>query len=217
MVAIRTAEARRAPRPAGADEGALLRGFPRCGGRCSRRCRRRQGGAAGAADRRARPHRRAVRGVPARGAVGFPGDDPRARHDPGRGAADRRADLEPHARGARRAEAALPLSLGRLSRLRARVRDPDGARARGDRGAVARGRGLRAEAARRGSVQEARRRRDDRLGAMPASRSTRSSCRRRRSPTRSGALLKYQDDIARLQGSELKRILDESRAALGPV
>ena len=32
-----------------------------------------------------------------------------------------------------------------------------------------------------------------------------------------GALLKYQDDIAKLQGSEAKRILDQSRAALGPV
>jgi MoxR-like ATPase len=32
-----------------------------------------------------------------------------------------------------------------------------------------------------------------------------------------GALLKYQDDIAKLQGSEAKRILDHARAALGPV
>ena len=32
-----------------------------------------------------------------------------------------------------------------------------------------------------------------------------------------GALLKYQDDIAKLQGSEAKRILDEARAELGPV
>ncbi|MBP7001662.1 MoxR family ATPase [Amaricoccus sp.] len=32
-----------------------------------------------------------------------------------------------------------------------------------------------------------------------------------------GALLKYQDDIARMQGSEAKRILDEARAELGPV
>jgi MoxR-like ATPase len=32
-----------------------------------------------------------------------------------------------------------------------------------------------------------------------------------------GALLKYQDDIARLQGSEAKRILDHARAELGPV
>jgi MoxR-like ATPase len=31
-----------------------------------------------------------------------------------------------------------------------------------------------------------------------------------------GALLKYQDDIARLRGSEAQRILDEARAALGP-
>ncbi|MBE0452480.1 MAG: MoxR family ATPase [Roseovarius sp.] len=32
-----------------------------------------------------------------------------------------------------------------------------------------------------------------------------------------GAVLKYQDDIARLHGSEAKRILDEARAALDPV
>jgi MoxR-like ATPase len=32
-----------------------------------------------------------------------------------------------------------------------------------------------------------------------------------------GALLKYQDDIARMQGSEAKKILDEARAELGPV
>jgi len=31
-----------------------------------------------------------------------------------------------------------------------------------------------------------------------------------------GAVLKYQDDIARLQGSEARRLLDEARAALGP-
>ena len=37
-----------------------------------------------AADRRDRPRRRGVRGVPARGALGLPGDDPRARHDPAR-------------------------------------------------------------------------------------------------------------------------------------
>ena len=32
-----------------------------------------------------------------------------------------------------------------------------------------------------------------------------------------GALLKYQDDIARMQGSEVKRLLDEAQAALEPV
>ncbi|MEK0163051.1 MULTISPECIES: AAA family ATPase [unclassified Phaeobacter] len=31
-----------------------------------------------------------------------------------------------------------------------------------------------------------------------------------------GAILKYQDDISRLHGSEAKRILDQARAALGP-
>ncbi|MGH1357069.1 MAG: AAA family ATPase, partial [Thalassovita sp.] len=31
-----------------------------------------------------------------------------------------------------------------------------------------------------------------------------------------GAILKYQDDIQRLQGSEAKRLLDESQAALEP-
>ena len=30
-----------------------------------------------------------------------------------------------------------------------------------------------------------------------------------------GALLKYQDDIARIQGSEATRLLDEARAVLG--
>ena len=32
-----------------------------------------------------------------------------------------------------------------------------------------------------------------------------------------GAILKYQDDIARLQGSEAKRLLDEAQATLEPV
>ncbi len=32
-----------------------------------------------------------------------------------------------------------------------------------------------------------------------------------------GAILKYQDDIQKLQGSEAKRLLDEARAELGPV
>ena len=70
---------------------------------------------AGAADRRARPQRRGVRGVPARSAGRLPGDDPRARHRQGRASADRRHHLEPHPRDSRRAEAPLPLPLGRLS------------------------------------------------------------------------------------------------------
>ena len=39
--------------------------------------------AAGAADRRGRPGRRGVRGVPARGPLGLPGDHPRDRHHQG--------------------------------------------------------------------------------------------------------------------------------------
>ena len=73
-------------------------------------------GRAHPADRRARPHRRAVRGLSAGGAVGLPGDDSRARHDQGGADADRHHHLEPHARDPRRAEAPLLLSLGRLSR-----------------------------------------------------------------------------------------------------
>ena len=32
-----------------------------------------------------------------------------------------------------------------------------------------------------------------------------------------GAILKYQDDIQKLQGSEAKRILDQAKATLEPV
>ena len=31
-----------------------------------------------------------------------------------------------------------------------------------------------------------------------------------------GAILKYQDDIQKLQGSEAKRLLDEAKASLEP-
>ena len=44
-------------------------------------------GAAGAADRRDRPRRRRVRGVPARAALRLPGHDSRDRHDPRRSSA----------------------------------------------------------------------------------------------------------------------------------
>ena len=46
----------------------------------------------------------------------FPGHHSRARHREGRASADRAGHLQPHPRGARRAETPLPLSLGRLSR-----------------------------------------------------------------------------------------------------
>ena len=70
---------------------------------------------AGAADRRAGPRRRALRRLPAGGAGREPADHPRIRHR-GRGrAADHADHQQPHARDPRRAEAPLPVPLGRAS------------------------------------------------------------------------------------------------------
>ena len=68
-------------------------------------------------------------------------------------AADRHRHLEPHPRNPRRAEAALPLSLGGLSLRRARTRDRQVAGARHFRKTVAAGGRLRAGAARAGFLQ----------------------------------------------------------------
>ena len=140
---------------------------------------------AGPADRRTRPHGRGVRGLPAGGAVRLPGDDPRARHDQGRASADRDHHLEPHARDPRRAEAPLPLSLGRLSRRRARAGDP-ASKAPGRRRALSqRDRRLRAGDPQAGPVQGAGRRRDARLGDGPGRARRRRARPRDWSPTRS--------------------------------
>src|SRR5580658_2451322 len=128
--------------------------------------RARSCGTAGAADRRARPHRRALRGVSARSALGLPDHHPRDRHDQGERAARRRHHLEPHPRDPRRVETPLLLSLDRLSECIARTRDPARQGAGRGRGLEPRGRRLRAEAARRQRpLQAAGCRRDDRLGA----------------------------------------------------
>ena len=74
------------------------------------------------ADRRDRPLRPRVRGVPARIPVRLLDLDPRARHHPRRRAAGRGPDLQPDARTARGAAAPLRLSLDRLSRPGARSR-----------------------------------------------------------------------------------------------
>ncbi len=122
---------------------------------------------AGAADRRARPHRRAIRGLSPRTPLRFPGDDPRDRHDPRRAPADRRHHLEPHPRDPRRLEAALFLLLGRLPERRTRARNPEAQGAARKRGLVARGRRIRPEAAQDGSLQIARHRRDRSIGRRP--------------------------------------------------
>ena len=88
--------------------------------------------AGGAAGRRGRPRRRRVRGVPVRTARRVVGDDPRARHPARRVPADRRADVEPHPRPARRAQASVPVPLDRLPGPGTRQRDHPHARACGD-------------------------------------------------------------------------------------
>ena len=83
MMEIRLAEADAAGRPttrgARAQEASTQRPLPDPTRRCCRRSTR-QRRAAGAADRRARPRRRALRGLPARGAVGLPDHHSRDRH-----------------------------------------------------------------------------------------------------------------------------------------
>ena len=128
-----------------------------------------------------------------------------------RAAADRHHHLEPHPRNPRRAEAPLPLSLGRLIRTPSanwrscKSRVP-GIAAKLSQQVVA----LRAGAARAGSVQVAGRRRDARLGDG----ADRTRCASRSTPQvvgdTLGVLLKYQDDIARMQGDALQKVLKEA-------
>jgi MoxR-like ATPase len=76
MTAIRVAEAAGGVDRASARARHLLRRIPRSSARSSRRSSHADGEAAGAPHRRARSRRRAVRGVPPRGALGLPGHDP---------------------------------------------------------------------------------------------------------------------------------------------
>ena len=135
---------------------ALLASGSWCSGRCCAALAHDGARAAGAADRRDRPRRRRVRGVPARDPLRLDDHGARARACPGRGAAGGGAHLEPHPRRARRAQAPLPLPLDRAPRLRARARDRPAARARGARAARARGRGRGRGAPRARAVQAAR-------------------------------------------------------------
>ena len=122
------------------------------------------GPAAGrAADRRDRPRRRRLRGVPARAPGGGARDDPRARHDRGHAPAGDRADLQPDARPARRRQAPLPVPLDRLPVAGARGGDrpaPGEGRLRDARGA---GRRRRLADARQRRPEAAGDRRGDRL------------------------------------------------------
>ena len=111
-----------------------------------------------AADRRDRPRRRRVRGVPAGGAQRLRRHHPRARHRarPDAAAGDRH--LQPHARRPRRPQASLPLPLAGPPRPGPRGRDPAPSRPRpepaaGRAGRVRRRRGCAASgwSSRRGS------------------------------------------------------------------
>ena len=131
-----------------------------------------------------------------------------------RAAADRRHHHQPHARDPRRAEAALSLSLGRLSRRRARIGDRAHARCPASRKKLsARDRRLRAELRKEdlfkvpgvaetldwaGALTE--------LDVVALDPETVSDTL--------GVLLKYQDDIARLDG-EGRRCSTRSRPSCG--
>ena len=169
---------------------------------------------AGAADRRARPHRRAVRGVPARGARRLPGHHPRssARSRP----SIRRSWSSPRTARAR--------STTRLKRrcLYHWVGYPDAEREL----QIVRAKvpGIGKKLSRRSSrFVQALRKQDlfkapgvaetldwatalTELDAVALDPATVSDTL--------GVLLKYQDDIARLEGSKAKELLDEVRAEL---
>ena len=81
-------------------------------------------GAHAPADRRGRQVRPGVRGLPARGALGLPGDGARDRHPRGQAEAHRLPHLERRARDERRPEAPLPAPLHRLPGRGSRVPDP---------------------------------------------------------------------------------------------
>jgi MoxR-like ATPase len=131
--------------------------------------------------------------------------------DQGRGAAHRHPHLEPHARGARRAEAALPLPLGRLPDFERELailhaRAPEATETL-SREVVAFVQRLRAEDLfKKPGVAET----IDWAKCLVALDAVALSPQVIADTL--GALLKYQDDIAKLQGSEAKRLLDEVRA-----
>ena len=172
-----------------------------------------EGDCAGAADRRARPHRRAVRGLPAGSAVRLADHHPRDRHAEGRRAADRGHHLQPHARDPRRGQAPLLLPLGRLSRREARARDPAAQGAEGGRGAVARGGGVRAAAAQDATCSSCRAWPRPSTGPTAWWRSTASRSIRRPSTTRSACCSSTATTSSASAGDEAGRLVGEAKAA----
>ena len=167
---------------------------------------------AGAADRRARPHRRAVRGVPARGARRIPGDDPRARRDPRRRAAGRRSSRRTgRARSTTRSSAAASTT-GSAIRTRSASSRSSAASARGWRSRW-RARSWRSRSG-CGRWTCTRRRASPRRSTGPRRWSTldRVALDPQTIADTAGVLLKYQDDIDALSPEVAARLVDEARA-----
>ena len=169
--------------------------------------------AAGAADRRIGPHRRAVRGLSARTAVGFPGDDPRDRHHRAPNAADRHHHLEPHPRNPRRAEAAL---------LLISVDYPNAERELEILKQKAPGAASNCRAQVVGFVQKLRKMDLFKLPGIAETIDWTEALMQldvlELTPhainDTLGVLLKYQDDIARIQGSDAAKLLDQVKAEI---
>ena len=166
-------------------------------------------GRSGAPDRRARPHGRGVRGLSARGSVRFPGDRAGIRNREGGASADRDHYLEPDPRNSRRPQAALPLPLGRLPGCDARARDPEIPRSRRPGELSAGDRRFRSGDPERGAVQGAGCRRDARLGVGACVELDAVALDPALVSDTLGVLLKYQDDIQKMQGSRAKAMLDQ--------
>ena len=162
----------------------------------------------GAADRRIGPHRRAVRGVPARSPLRLAGEHTGAGNHPG-GAppADRRHHVEPDAGDPRRREAPPPVPLGQLPRRSARAgnRPAQGARA-SDAPCRARWwRSCRSCAPRISSSSPVSRKPS--TGRRPSPRVHARTLDPDTVNDTLGVLLSTRHDIARVQGSEAARIL----------
>jgi hypothetical protein len=143
----------------------------------------------------------------------FPGDGARARHDQGRRAADRHHHHQPHPRNPRRAEAALPVSLGRLSRTPSASWRSCAARCRRPTSGCRRRSWPSSRSCADRPVQGAGRGRNHRLGGALTELDKVALDPETVSDT-IGVLLKYQDDIARIEQGEGRRILKEVKAEL---
>ena len=206
MIAIRARRSRGRARPRAARARRVLRALPdqaaAAAGAGARPGRR-----AGAADRRTRPHRRGVRGVPARSAGRLPGDDPRTRH--GQGRRSRRSSIITSNRTREIHDALKRRCLYHW------VGYPNADARTGDR--ARQGAGHRARSCRADRRISCRRCASRTCSSRPAS-PRRSTGRRRLSELdvvaldpatvsdTLGVLLKYQDDIARLDGTKVEGI-----------